>query len=297
MIDFKTNKTLFSLELFPPKDSAGMISIYSAMGRFRAVMPDYISVTYGAGGSTNRATIDIATDIKNKFGIETVAHLTCAGSTTSNIDDALDRLKENGVCNILALRGDNPATPTDFKYATDLIAHIGIRGGFKVCAACYPEKHLESPNIEHDYDVLKMKADAGVTHFISQLFFKVSSFEKLLDGMAKRNIKVPVEAGIMPVTSAKQILRMTKLSGAIIPNDLKRLIRRFESDKDAMRCAGVNYAINEITQLLALNVDGIHLYAMNNPETVEKIYSSIYPLLVKSAPQRSEERRVGKECR
>ncbi|MDR0697266.1 MAG: methylenetetrahydrofolate reductase [Christensenellaceae bacterium] len=282
MINFNADRTLFSLELFPPKDTESLVSIYASMGRFKSVKPDYISVTYGAGGSDNHETVSIASDIKNKFGIESIAHLTCAGSTKQNIDKALEALKNGGVNNILALRGDKSVELSEFKYATDLISYINDYGGFEVCATCYPEGHKESINIEEDFDVLKKKADLGVTHFISQLFFETSDFENMLEGMARRNIKVPAIAGIMPVTSAKQIMRMLKLSGARMPEKLGIILNRFESDKDAVRAAGINYAINLITELLAINVPGIHLYVMNNPDTAEIIHRAINPLLNKS---------------
>ncbi|MDR0751156.1 MAG: methylenetetrahydrofolate reductase [Christensenellaceae bacterium] len=282
MIDFNSKQTLFSLELFPPKDTESMVSIYASMGRFKAFKPDYISVTYGAGGSDNHETVSIASDIKNKFGIESVAHLTCLGSTRENIDSALLALKAGGIKNILALRGDKSSGNSDFKYATDLIAHIKKYGGFDVCAACYPEGHKESLNKERDFDILKLKADLGVTHFISQLFFDTNDFEEMLEGMAKRNINVPTEAGIMPVVSAKQIMKMVMLSGARIPEKLEKCIKRFESNKEAMKAAGINYAVNLITELLAINVAGIHLYAMNNPDTTELIYKAISPMLNKT---------------
>ncbi|MDR3186232.1 MAG: methylenetetrahydrofolate reductase [Christensenellaceae bacterium] len=284
MINFNNGKTLFSIEVFPPKDSAAIAPIYVTMGRFKALNPDYISVTYGAGGSGVCDAVTIASDIRNKFDIESVAHLTCAGSQVKDIDVALTRLEQNGVKNILALRGDRHNQFSDFEYATDLIKHINKRGGFSVCATCYPEGHFESGNKEKDFDILKMKADLGVTHFISQLFFDNRDFIDMLDGMAKRNIKVPTEAGIMPVTSAKRILKMVNLSNAKLTEKLTRIISGFEDDKAAIRCAGINYAVDQITELIAIGVSGIHLYAMNSPDTAECIYNRISPMIYEKTP-------------
>lgn len=280
MIDFSLKKALFSLEVFPPKDSVGLNDIYASMGRFKALQPDYVSVTYGAGGSLFGNTVEIASDIQNKFGIDSVAHLVCVNSGYKEVDAVLDALEEKGVKNILALRGDRREgyAVSDFRYATDLIQYINKRGGFKVAAACYPEGHIESENMENDLDVMKMKDDLGVSHFISQLFFDNADFYRMLDAMEKRNIKAPVEAGIMPVTSAKQILRMISLSGAKLPPKLSKIIARFEYNKEALVSACINYAVDQITDLLTNGVRGIHLYAMNNPAVAEKIYGSVRPI-------------------
>lgn len=281
MIDFENKKALFSLEVFPPKDSVGLNEIYASMGRFRALNPDYISVTYGAGGSSLGNTVEIASDIENKFGITSVAHLICVNSARQDIDRALEALKERGVKNILALRGDRRegACANDFLYATDLIEYIMKKGGFSVSAACYPEGHIESPDLSKDIEVMKKKADLGVSHFISQLFFDNEDFYRMLDSMEKAGIDVPVEAGIMPVTNTKQILRMISLSGAKLPQKLTKLIARFENDKAALMSAGLNFATEQITDLLASGVRGIHLYAMNNPSIAERIYAGVAPIL------------------
>ncbi|MFA5450363.1 MAG: methylenetetrahydrofolate reductase, partial [Clostridia bacterium] len=252
MIDFSKKKVLFSLEVFPPKDNYGLNAIYASMGRFRALNPDYISVTYGAGGSAIGNTAEIASDIQNKFGITAAAHMICISSSKAAVDNALLQLKEYGIKNILALRGDRrgEATSGDFTYASDLISYIKKSHDFEVSAACYPEGHTESPNLENDLRVMKIKADLGVSHFISQLFYDNDDFYNLLDGAARLGITTPIEAGIMPLTNPRQILRIISLSGAKIPPKLAKIVSRFEHSPEAFMSAGINYAAEQITDLL-----------------------------------------------
>lgn len=269
-------KTAFSLEVFPPNSSTGIADIYSSMGRFRALNPDYISVTYGAGGGATKSTIDIASAIKQKFLVESVAHLTCADSTKEDILSALERLKESGVNRILALRGDlRPGREIkDFRYATDLIKFINGYGGFEVCAACYTEKHSESKTFDDDLEVLEMKADLGVSHFITQIFFDNAAYFRLKEQCLSRGIKQPVQAGIMPLINAKNVARIETLSGAPIPKKVKLLVDKYGGDSDAMFEAGVSYAVCQIADLIASGADGIHLYTMNNPALAERIMQS-----------------------
>lgn len=279
--NFINKNAIFSLELFPPKDIVGIQAIYENMPIFASLNPDFISVTYGAGGSSVGTTVEITSKIKQQFNINSVAHLTCAGSTKETVQNVLDGLKQNGVNNILALRGDlnKGRTVSDFTYATDLINYINTNNYFNVSAACYPEGHPESKNIKEDINVLKMKSELGVTHFISQLFFDNNDFYRFLELADIANITAPIEAGIMPITNPKQILRIVELSGAKLPSKLTKLISKYENNPIALRQAGLNFAIEQITDLLTNGVRGIHLYTMNNPTIATAIYNSISPIL------------------
>jgi methylenetetrahydrofolate reductase (NADPH) len=245
--------------------------------------PDFISVTYGAGGSENNVeTLKIASAVKNTYGIESVAHLPCINLTKGDVLKMLDELKMAGVENILALRGDiNPDfTPKeDFKYASDLISFIKENGDFNMIGACYPEGHRESKNIVEDIRHLKTKVDAGADHLISQLFFDNSYFYSFLERAAIVGIKVPIEAGIMPVVNSKQIERMVTLCGAKLPKKFLSIMERYENKPEAMRDAGIAYAIDQIVDLLTYGVDGIHLYTMNNPYIAHRIYEATHSLL------------------
>lgn len=278
---FNEKKAVLSFEVFPPKSDSDVSVILNALESFSLLSPDYISVTYGAGGSTKRKTREIAEKIHKIYNINSVAHLTCVDATYESIKEQLDEFKQAGVFNILALRGDlkDNAEYRDFKYATDLIKYINSYGGFNIAAACHPEGHLESNSFNDDIKTLKRKADLGVSHFISQLFFDNEDFYRMLDAMSYASIDTPVQAGIMPVTNAKQIIRMVALSGAKLPPKLTKMIMRFENNPEALKIAGLNYAIEQISELLTNNVRGIHLYTMNNPSTADYIMQNVKPLI------------------
>jgi len=271
------SKIDFSIEVFPPKEDIGVEQIYTALDDFAKLKPDFISVTYGAGGTSQGLTAEISSHIATKLSIPSVAHLTCVGATKENINLVLQQLKLFGVKRILALRGDLPDGHKlgDFKYATDLIEFINSFGGFDVYAACYPEGHSQSPSYDFDVEVAKMKADLGVKMFVSQLFFDNDDFYRMRDEYAKKGINVPVCAGIMPLTNAKNILRMVSLSGCKLPASVTKLISKFGDNQEAFYQAGINYAINQITDLISHGVDGIHLYSMNKPKTASDIYRNI----------------------
>ncbi|MDR0958291.1 MAG: methylenetetrahydrofolate reductase [Clostridiales bacterium] len=280
-------KRVFSIEIFPPK--RGMESpeeiekIYDTLNEFHALNPDYISVTYGAGGSGNSsASIEIAGGIKEKFDIESVAHLPAIGMSEKDVLLVLEQLKNRNVENILALRGDNPGNipAGDFPYASDLTSFIKNQGGFNVIGACYPETHPEAHSPETDIENLKKKVDSGVGHLISQLFLDNSFFYDFLERAEKAGINVPIEAGIMPVVNKKQILRMTSLCGAKIPKKFMKMMDKFEDNPVAMRDAGIAYAVDQIIDLLAHDAAGIHLYAMNNPYIARKIKKATQSLFV-----------------
>ena len=279
---FDQKKVVFSLEIFPPKKTASIQTIYDTLDALSDVSPDFISVTYGAGGNpADRSTVQIASTIKHQYHIEPLAHLTCVNSTREHIGLVLDDLRENEVENILALRGDlNPNVPpqTDYRYACDLIREIERYGGFDIAAACYPEVHPEARDLEEDIQHLKEKVDAGATHLISQLFFDNSTFYDFREKTAIAGINVPIEAGIMPVTNKKQILRMTTLCHATLPKKFLKIMDKYENDPIAMRDAGIAYAVSQIVDLIANDVDGIHLYTMNNPYIAEKICEAVKSL-------------------
>ena len=273
---FGKGKTVFSCEVFPPKKSSPVDSIYKTLDGLKDIRPDFISVTFGAGGSAavNQTTHEIAAIVQNQYGIPSMAHLTCVGAGREDVDRILAQLKADGVDNVLALRGDvNPDYPpkTDFAHAGDLISYIRAHSDIGISAACYPEGHPESPDPVSDIRYLKEKVDAGAQHLVSQLFFDNEDFYRFLERCRIAGINVPIEAGIMPVLSAASIQRMVSLCGASMPRKLTRLLARYGDHPQALREAGIAYAIDQISDLIAAGVDGIHLYTMNNPEVSRQI--------------------------
>lgn len=276
---FENNRTVFSFEIFPPKKDGSIDTIYNTLEALSDLRPDFISVTYGAGGSAaGCSTVELAKYIKEKCHTESVAHLTCINSTKDDIDRMLGELKANGIENVLALRGDiNPDIPPkeDFKYASDLISYMKERSDLGFSGACYPECHMESANIVDDIRNLKIKVEAGASHLISQLFFDNGKFYDFLEKARIAGINVPIEAGIMPCTNAKQIQRMVGMCGASLPSKFSKMIQRYGDNEEAMRDAGIAYAVDQIIDLVANGVDGIHLYTMNNPYIARKISESV----------------------
>lgn len=280
---FGKGKTVFSFEVFPPKKDSPIESVYGKLEEICALNPDFISVTYGAGGSgAHSRTCEIASKIKRDFKVESVAHLTCVNNTKQTIDETLDDFKAHGIENILALRGDyaeGMEPQRDFKYASDLCAYIRSKGDFDVSGACYPEGHMEAADEVEDVLNLKKKVDAGAEHLISQLFFDNDLFYRFMERTRIAGINVPIEAGIMPVTNKKQIERMVMLCGASLPPKLTKLMQKYESKPEALRDAGIAYAVEQIAELISNGVDGIHLYTMNNPYIAEKITRAVEKLL------------------
>ena len=279
-------KTVLSFEVFPPKKTSGFESIRAAVDQIAVCAPDYISVTYGAGGNiVNTFTRDIAAHIKNDCKIEAMAHITCVNNTKEEVLTVLDGFVDAGIENILALRGDiNPDIPpkTDFKHASDMISfirehskydHIGISG------ACYPEGHTEAESLTEDILNVRKKIEAGAEELITQLFFDNEFFYEFRDKAKLAGINVPISAGIMPVTSKTQIERMVTMCGASLPQKFVRMITKYENRPDALVDAGIAYAADQITDLLASGVDGIHIYTMNNPYIARKLVSMIGKLL------------------
>lgn len=276
-------KSLLSLEIFPPKRTAPVETIYQTLDELKELSPDFISVTYGAGGSEqNRTTLEIAASIQNQYQIESVAHLPGLYMTKADVTALLGELRANGISNVLALRGDkiDGKEPCgDFKFASDLVSYIKEYGGFHIIGACYPEGHQESESIVQDIHNLKKKVEAGTDHLISQLFFDNDHFYRFRERMKLAGINVPVEAGIMPVINEKQIKRMVSLCGATLPKKFLSMMERYSGNSLAMRDAGIAYAIDQIVDLAACGVDGIHLYTMNNPYVAKTIYHAVVNLL------------------
>ena len=276
---FGQGKTVFSCEVFPPKKDSPVDSIYKTLEGLKDISPDFISVTFGAGGSqVNQTTHDIAALIQNQYHITAMAHMTCIAADHEDVDRLAGQLKASGVENILALRGDiNPDVPpkTAFSHASDLVSYLHEKGGFGISAACYPEGHLESPDLIHDIRHLKEKVDAGAQHLVSQLFFDNDDFFRFLERCRIAGINVPIEAGIMPVLSASSIQRMVSMCGSSLPAKLTRLLARYGDHPAALREAGIAYAIDQIADLIAGGVDGIHLYTMNNPTVARQIADSL----------------------
>lgn len=275
-------KTIFSLEVFPPKKTSSVDVIYKTLEELGDIRPDFISVTFGAGGSGNsRYALDIASKIREN-GIIPMLHLPCINFTKEEIDSALDEAKSRGIENILALRGDlNPnITPVkQFSHASDLIPYIKTRGDFDVAGACYPEGHPDSETLDEDIENLRKKVDSGADHLITQLFFDNDYFYNFRDKAVKAGINVPIEAGIMPVVNKNQIERMVTTCGASLPHKFVKIMQKYGQNPEAMRDAGIAYAINQIVDLAASDVDGIHLYSMNNAYVARKISEAVSGVL------------------
>lgn len=276
---YKQKRPVFSFEIFPPKRAEAIKSIDETLEVLTSLNPDYISVTFGAGGSSvNNKTVELAKKIKNEYKIEPVVHLTCLHYTKDEIKRILDELASADIFNVLALRGDvNPdlENKKEFTYASDLVSFVKECGGFDIAGACYPETHIEAKDSISDIRNLKKKVDAGVSHLISQLFFDNDVYYDFLTKLRIAGIDVPVSAGIMPVINKAQIERMVTLCGATLPEKFRRILTKYEDNKDALFDAGMVYAINQVVELLANDVEGIHLYTMNNPVVAKKLCDGI----------------------
>ncbi|MFA5576278.1 MAG: methylenetetrahydrofolate reductase [Tissierellaceae bacterium] len=274
---------LYSFEIFPPRLDSPIEVVYEAIEELSGLNPDYISITYGAGGRVqDNRTARLASLIKNQYKIESLAHLTCIGATKENIDGILGELKGGSVENILALRGDKPESglgKSDFENSQELISYAKKKGGFGIAAAAYPEGHIETLVKDKDIDILKLKEEAGADYFISQLFYDNSRFYEFLNKAEQKGIKAPIQAGVMPVINKKQIMRTISLSGVTLPQKFLRIINKYEYDKIALRDAGIAYATEQIVDLISSGVRGIHLYTMNNPYIANTITNNIRSLI------------------
>lgn len=278
------NKVHVSFEVFPPKTDAGYQNVLEATEAIAALKPSFISVTYGAGGGTSKNTVKIASHIQNDLGVSSLAHLTCVSSTKEEVRQVIGQLKEQGIQNILALRGDIPKDSTfpisnHYKYASELIADIKAQGDFCIGAACYPEGHVESEHKAEDIAHLKEKVDGGVDFLTTQMFFDNSILYNFLYRIREKGITVPVLPGIMPVTNGKQIARICELSGTILPERFRAIVDRFGDNPKAMQQAGIAYATDQIIDLIANGIRNIHIYSMNKPEIATAIMTNLSEII------------------
>ncbi len=277
-----------SFEVFPPKTESGFESVKRATEDIAGLKPSFMSVTYGAGGGTSRYTLDIAKNIKERYGVPSIAHLTCVSSTRETVKERIADIKAAGIENIMALRGDIPAgrevedrSTWDYTHAVELVRELRASGGFCIGGACYPEIHPESQNRHDDIKFLKEKVDAGCDFLTTQMFFDNNILYSFLYKIREFGITVPVIPGIMPITSGRQVERAVKLSGSFMPERFKNLVDRFGSDDKAMLQAGVAYATDQIIDLYANGMTHVHIYSMNKPEIAERIMYSLSDILGK----------------
>lgn len=280
----KSTEPHISLEVFPPKTDAGFASVLNAVDEMAKLNPSFISVTYGAGGGTSKNTVNIASHIKHDLGVTSLAHLTCVSSTRDTVHSVIDKLKENNIENILALRGDIPQDvdfplPNHYKYACELIEDIKTQGDFCIGAACYPEGHVECEHKKDDIIHLKTKVDCGVDFLTTQMFFDNNILYNFLYRIREKGITVPVLPGIMPVTNKKQIQRIGGMSGTHLPERFKAIVDRFGDNPAAMQQAGIAYATDQIIDLLANGVNHIHVYSMNKPEVAAAIMANLSEII------------------
>ncbi len=278
----KSKKTSISFEVFPPKKDGEFEAAFETLDVLSTLSPDFISVTYGAGGSKSKKTIEIASYIQNNLNIPALAHLTCVGNKKEEILSIVEDMKKNNLSHVLALRGDRPKDMTDevynsrdFMYATELMQFLRSSTTMRFAGACYPEKHFECFSKETDLVHLKEKQDAGAEFFISQLFFDNDFFYDFRDRAAKKGIVVPISAGIMPITSPKQIGTSVSLSGSSVPKAFADIIATYGDNPEDMRKAGIDYAIRQIRDLQQNGVDDIHIYTMNKPKMAAEIVAGI----------------------
>ncbi len=274
----KQNKPMLSFEVFPPKTSSTYDSVFEATQAIAQLKPPFISVTYGAAGGAKFYSLDIAKNLLNA-GVTPLAHLTCISSTREQVLQKLAELKEAGIENIMALRGDIPEgferTGGDYQYASQLIRDIKTFGDFCIGGACYPEGHVESANLQEDIIHLKEKADAGCDFFTTQMFFDNEILFSYLYKLREAGINIPVIAGVMPVTNAKQIKRITSLSGTYLPGRFKRIVDRFGDSPESMEKAGIAYATEQIISLFAGGITAVHVYSMNKAHIAAKIQDNL----------------------
>ena len=281
---FKAGGRTISFEFFPPRTEQGEESLFKSIEQLKMFQPNYVSVTYGAGGSTRDKTLDIVASIKKETDLEVMAHLTCSGQTKDQVHSVLLQLEEMGIENVLALRGDPPKgqgrfVPQEggFEYTSELITHIKQNFAFCIGGAGFPEGHLESPDLETDTAYLKMKVDSGAEFIITQLFFDNADFLAFMDRVDRADISVPVIAGVLPILSTGQIRRFTALCGAKIPPELDARLERYADDDDAVREIGVEQAAKQVEELWRNGVDGVHFYSLNKSYSVSRSLDTVAP--------------------
>ncbi len=285
----KQDTLSLSFEVFPPKADSSFDSVKAATEEIAKLKPAFMSVTYGAGGGTSKYTLDIAKNIKDLYGVSTLAHLTCVSSTHETVKQKIDEIKEAGIKNVMALRGDIPENMDmshrdswHYHHAIDLIRELKESDAdFCVGGACYPEIHPESANQKEDIKYLKEKVDAGCEFLTTQMFFDNNLLYNFMYKIREAGITVPIVAGIMPITNAKQVERAINLSGSHMPQRFKSIVDKFGSDPAAMKQAGIAYATDQIIDLFANNITNVHVYSMNKPDVAMKIQSNLSDILGK----------------
>ena len=276
-------KVTLSYEVFPPKKDMPFEPVLTAVDKLCLDKPDFMSVTYGAGGGTGHNTVKIASHVQNELGVTALAHLTCVSSTRDQVSAAIEEIKAAGIENILALRGDIPQGEKAgqypvgpyFNYANELVEEIKKHGDFCIGAACYPEGHVESANKAEDIANLKRKVDAGVDFLTTQMFFDNNILYNYLYRIREQGITVPVVAGIMPITNPRQVERAVELSGTYVPQRFKAIVDKFGHNPEAMKQAGIAYATDQIIDLVANGVKAIHIYTMNKPDVAQAIRNNL----------------------
>lgn len=276
-------KTVISVEVFPPKKDDEFDGVYSVLDQIKLLEPAFISVTYGAGGSRSKKTVEIASYIQNKLNLTAIAHMTCVGNKCEDIRRVAEDLKKAGVNHILALRGDRPSYMTDeqyesrdFVHANELVAYIkSISPQMHVAGACYPEKHYEATNMREDLINLKTKVDSGCEMLISQLFMDNGVFYSFQEQCLASGITVPIHAGVMPITSVKQVETSIALSGTSIPKAFSDIIAKYSDEPEEFKKASTDYAIRQMMDLIAHQVDGVHIYSMNKPKLTKQIMDAL----------------------
>ena len=285
----KSDKLSLSFEVFPPKTESSFESVKNAVEEIATLKPSFMSVTYGAGGGTSKYTLDIAKNIKALYGVPSLAHLTCVSSTRATVKEKITAIREAEIQNIMALRGDIPAelansdrSKWDYTHATDLIYELKSENpDFCIGGACYPEIHPESANQKDDIKHLKEKVDAGCEFLTTQMFFDNNLLYNFLYKIREADITVPIIPGIMPITNANQVAKAIQLSGSFMPQRFKSLVDKFGADPDAMKQAGIAYATDQIIDLYANGINGVHVYSMNKPDVAAKIQANLSDILGK----------------
>jgi len=285
----KSDVLSLSFEVFPPKTESTFDSVKSATEEIAKLRPSFMSVTYGAGGGTSKYTLEIAKNIKLSYGVPSIAHLTCVSSTKETVRQRIKDIREAGIENVMALRGDIPVSMEkddrskwEYKHAIELVRELKqLDNNICVGGACYPEIHPESANSKEDLSYLKEKVDAGCDFLTTQMFFDNNLLYSFLYKIREKGIKVPVIPGIMPITNAKQVERAIKLSGSFMPQRFKSLVDKFGYDPLAMKQAGIAYTTDQIIDLYANGINHVHVYSMNKPDVAEKIMLNLSDILGK----------------
>ena len=281
---FSLTKPTLSFEVFPPKAQDSFEKVKGAVGEIADLNPHYMSVTYGAGGGTSDFTVKIAEDIEKNHGVTALAHLTCVSSSKERVKSQLLQMKEAGIENILALRGDIPKDAEKgewgaYRYASELIEEIRKHGDFCIGGACYPEGHTECETLDEDIKNIAKKVEAGCEFLTTQMFFDNEILYSYIDKLRKKGIFVPVVAGIMPITNAKQIMRACELSGTVLPKRFIKIAERYGDKPAAMAQAGIAYATEQIIDLYANGIKNVHVYSMNKPEVARKIKENLSEII------------------